>query len=168
MRFVADDHQAAKAVGASDDCDAAGRIFRCAAFRFSDDGFVRNSLAFEIFPAYASLGVLITAVAAERDDQRRDAAPIKDKSVVETGAVDRLWLAVVFRGTKDGDRVRRRGLILAGVAFDLNVDPAPPSDCARDQHKEQNQGERCKRSSSFDCQRLRFGLALHRHLLTRA
>ena len=55
-------------------------------FGFGDDGGLRNAGAHQVFAAYAALGVLVAAISAQGNDQRRDAAVVEGNGMVEAGA----------------------------------------------------------------------------------
>ena len=162
---VAHDHQALQVVGMGDHGYASRGLFGVAAFGFGDDGFFRNALAFKLLTAHRALGKLVAAVAAERNNDRRDAPVVKLQCMVEARAIDGRGFAIVLRRAEHTDGIRRSGLVLRCVAHDLPIDPAAPRQ--HSDHHGQKQQQRCpkEKPADFGPTRLRVCTA-HAHLLT--
>src|SRR5579863_3858973 len=88
--------------------------------------------------------------------------------MIEAGAKNRRWPAVIFGSSQHANRVRLGGLVLAGVALDLPIDPAAPSRQREGRRKQQKKRDAEPRTGTLRLLQLTrsFRRALHPHYLT--
>ena len=139
MRPVADDRQPSQPIGTGDHGNPARRLFGIAAMRLGDDGLLGCAHPHQVCAAHGTLGVLVAARSAQRDNQRCDPAMIEVQGVIQPRAINRRGPAVVLRRAKNSDRVRRRSLVLVGIGLNLHVNPAAPAHRPRNHRRQQQQ-----------------------------
>ena len=127
VRAVADDNQPPHPVGAGNHRDAPRRLLAVAALGLGDDRALRNPHGHQVLAPHGTFVVLVAAVAAQGDHQRRDAVLVERTRVLQAGSIDRRGPSVVLRRAKDADCVRRRGLILPCINLNLRVNPITPA-----------------------------------------
>ena len=109
---VADHDNAMHSVGSGDDRETLDGFIGARALGFSDNVGLGNTSAFKILLPHGAFGILIAAIAAESDDERRDSAVIEGFSVIESGAEYGGRMAIMFGGSKHGDDISGRRLIV--------------------------------------------------------
>ena len=112
------------------------------AFCLGDDVGLGDAAAHQVVPPDRALRILIAAVSAKGDDERRDAAVVESFSVIETCTEDWRRPPVILCCTEDCNCIGRRSLVSSGIALDLNIDPAEPAEGSGSQSRKDQKREK--------------------------